>query len=192
MPADCWLTSRSRAGWTPSGSPQPWSEVLAALLLPPIGVRSPSGLLEYIERSEASRACFDALKRIYEELLNRGKAIPRPLAGWRTQVAGGRRGRPARMPVPPHRPVNPAHLLRDLQIQFTLELLRRVGVRPRGSPVSGCRIVAEAFKLLEGTEDTEDTVVRIWKEGIWKRPFEDVMRKYSKAIAKRTGLDQTP
>ena len=170
------------------------SEVLATLLSPPIGVSSPGALREYIERSEASRACFDALERIYEELHNRGKRIPSPLYGWRAQVAGGRRRRPARMPVPPHRPVKPAHLLRDLQIQFTIELLRRVGVRPRGSPVSGCRIVAEALKLLEGTEDTEDredTVVRIWKEGIWKRPFEDVMRKHSKAIATRTGLDQT-
>ena len=141
------------------------SEVLATLLLPPIGVHSPSGLREYIERSEASRAYFDALGRICEELHNRGKAIPRPLAGWRAQVAGGRRRRPARMPVPPHRPVKPAHLLRNLQIQFTLELLRRVGVRPRGSPVSGCHIVSKALKLSEDT----------------------VMRKHWKAIATRTG-----
>ena len=84
------------------------SEVLAVLRLPPIGVHSPSGLREYIERSEASRACFDALERIYEELLNRGKPIPRPLAGWRAQVAGGRRGRPARLPSPPAAPARPS------------------------------------------------------------------------------------
>ena len=29
--------------------------------------------------------------------------------------------------------------------------------------------------------------MRVWKEGIWKRPSEQVMRKHWKAIATRTG-----
>ena len=170
------------------------SEVLAALWLPPLGVRSPGALQEYIERSEASRVYFDALSLICEELVNRGEAITDPLAEWRREVAGGRRRRPAMQPIQPHRPANQAQLARDIHIQFTIAILASVGVRPRGIAVSGCRIVAEALKLLEGTEDTkdrEDTVVRIWKACPWRTSYVPAMRKYSKAIATRTGLDQT-
>ena len=68
------------------------SRVLAAQWLPPIGVRSPGALLEYIERSESSRVYFDALKRICEELDSRGEAVPDPLSRWRQ---GGCRRAPA-------------------------------------------------------------------------------------------------
>ena len=63
------------------------SEVLAALWLPPLGVRSPGALQEYIERSEASRVYFDALSLICEELVNRGEAITDPLAEWPSSPA---------------------------------------------------------------------------------------------------------
>ena len=96
------------------------------------------------------------------------------------------------MPLPSHRPVNPAHPLRDVQIQFTIEVLQRVGARPTGRYASGCRIVSDALGI------PEDTVKRIWKQRIWKdrirkqrifrRPFSLVMQKHSKAIATRTGL----
>ena len=84
-------------------------------------------------------------------------------------------------PLPSHRPVNQAHLLRDLHVKFTIEVLRRIGVPPRGSPVSGRRIASEALGL------SEDRVESIWKERIWERPFAPVMRKHSKSIAERNG-----
>ena len=85
-------------------------------------------------------------------------------------------------PLPPHRPANPAQLPRDIHIQFAIEVLDRVGVRPRGSLVSGCRIVSEASGIPEGT------VERIWKACSWRASFVPEMQKYSKAIAERTGL----
>ncbi len=159
------------------------SEVLATLLLPPIGVPSTGALREYIERSEASRAYFGALERMAQKLDSRGDVIPSPLDMWRAKAAGGLRRRPARKAGPPQRPVNPAHLLRYVQIQFTIAVLQRVGVKPNGSPVSGCRIVSEALKLSEGNVSlSEDSVRRIWD-----RPFLPEFEKYSEAIATRTG-----
>ena len=186
--ADIQDTSRLDSEWEYGAV----STVLAAQWRPPIGVRSPDVLLEYIERSESSRVYFDALKLIGEELDSRDEAVPDPLARWRQEAAGGLRRRPAREPVPPHRPVNPAYPKRDVHIQFTIEILRRVGVPPRGGYVSGCRIVSEALRI------REETVKRIWKQRVWKdrirkqrvcrRPFAHVMRKHSRAIATRTGL----
>ena len=155
--------------------------VLAALWLPPISVRSTDKLREYIERSEASRVYFDALKHIFEELDNGNQAISRPLATWQAQAASGRRRRPNRISRPANRPVDLATLLRDFQIQFTILILLRIGVQPRGNPVSGCRIVSEALTL------SEHTVERIRKERIWRRSFGLQMQKHSKAIAMRTG-----
>ena len=75
--------------------------------------------------------------------------------------------------------------MRDVQIEVTIGLLERVGIRPYGTDVSGCRIVAEALE----PEFSEGHVKRIWEGRIWKEgAFEDVMCKHSKAIAKRTGL----
>ena len=120
--------------------------------------------------------------------------MPRQLRKWR-QGAGGGRGRPAKKRAPPQRPVTLATLLRHLQIQVTIEILRMVGVPPSGTDVSGCRIVSEA--LLELSDSglvpkalglSEDTVTRIWKGRIWKEgAFEDVMRKLPEAIAERNG-----
>ena len=52
------------------------STVLAAEWLPPTGVSSPGTLRKYIEQSRSSRAYFDALERIWEELDNRGSPSP--------------------------------------------------------------------------------------------------------------------
>ena len=143
------------------------------------GKRRPAALQEYIKRSRCNRAHFDALEIIWKELNCRGESNLRPLVRWRAEVVDGLRRRPDRKPVPPHRPVRAAQLVRDVQIQVTIGVLRRVGVKPRGSSVSGCGIVSEALEL------SEETVTRIWKERIWERPFEPV-RKHSKAIAERT------
>ena len=99
-------------------------------------------------------------------------------------------------PVPPYRPTIPDRLKRDIHIQFTIGLLERLGIPPYGTDVSGCRIVSEA--LLELSDSglvpkalglSEGAVERIWKECTWKEgAFEDVMRKYSEAIAERSGL----
>ena len=117
----------------------------------------------------------------------RGEGISRPLLGWRQEVVSGCRRRPARKPIQSHRPVNPAKLLHDVQIQFAIEILRRVGVPPTGSPVSvsGCLIVSEALGRLG---PSEETVKRIWRE--YKGPFALVMRKYWKATAERAGLSK--
>ena len=157
------------------------SEFLADQWVSLSGKRRPTALQDYIEQSVSNRTYFDALVRIGEKLHDRGEAIPRPLAGWLAKAAGGLRRRPAMNPVSSHRPVNPAFLVRDIHIQFAIEVLRRVGVKPRGSNVSGCRMVSEALGL------GEDTVRRIWKECPWRTSFVPAMQKYSKAIAERTG-----
>ena len=64
------------------------------------------------------------------------ESIPRPLDRWRAKVDGERLRSPDRKPIPPHCPVRPAHLVRDVDIQFTIEVLRRVGVRPNGTATS--------------------------------------------------------
>ena len=87
-------------------------------------------------------------------------------------------------PIPARRPFNPDRLRRDIHIQFTIEILREVGVRPTGTSVSGCRIVAGVVEL------SEDSVKRIWKECPWRTSYLPTMRKYSKAIAIRSGLYQ--
>lgn len=82
-------------------------------------------------------------------------------------------------PRPSHRPVNPAHLLRNVQILFTIAVLQVVGVKPRARDVSGCHIVSEAACI------PEDTVITVWKQR--NKPFASQMRKHWKAIAERNG-----
>ena len=179
LPEHCWPTSRSRPGSTSSGSPKRYRSLWQTIGCPLKGKRRPAALQEYIKRSRSNRAHFDALEIIWQELNCRGESIPDPLDKWRTEFIDGLRPRPDRKPVPAHRPVRAAQLVRDIQIQFTIEVLRRVGVKPRGSSVSGCGIVSEVLEL------SEETVNRIWKERILKRPFGQ-MGKHSKAIAERT------
>ena len=160
------------------------SEMMTFQWLLPIGVQPSREVLRAcLKRSRSNRVHFDALSRYCEELDNQGKAIPPLLARWRQGVAGGRRRRPAMKHIPPHRPAQLDQPMRNIQVQFTLGLLRRVGVPPRGDTVSGCRIVAEAVGL------SEYTVERIWKACPWGgSSFIPVMQRTSKAIAERTGI----
>ena len=155
------------------------SKVLAVLFFHPIGAPSPKRLQEYIERSPSNRVHYDALKRIEKELDKLSKATPLRLSRWSLGAADGLPQRPPGRNVPPHRPANPATLMRDVQIEVTIGLLERVGIRPYGTAVSGCRIVAEALE----PELSEETVKRIWEMA-----FTAAVRKYSEAIAKRAGL----
>ncbi len=157
------------------------SELLADKWVSLSGKRRPTALQDYIEQSVSNRTYYDALGRIGEKLHGRGEDIPRPLAGWLAKAAGGLRRRPAKNPVPSGHPVNTAYFVRDIHLQFAIEVLRRVGVKPSGSFASGCLMVSEAVGL------SEDTVRRIWKECPWRTSFVPAMRKYSKAIAERTG-----
>ena len=152
------------------------SAVLAAP--PPSGVFSPGMLPEYIKRSEESRVYFDAVELIEEEAKSRHQDIPRP--HWPQDVRR-RRKRPARKRLRRGRQPNPAKLRRDIQIQFTIEVLKRVGIRPQSTDVSGCRIVSEALGMPVAT------VERLWKERLWNGSFVSLMQRHSKAIAERTG-----
>ena len=155
------------------------SKVLADQLLPPSGVPSRPAVREYIRHSKVNRDYFDALGHIEATLHDRGESIPGPLARWREEVASGRLRRPASRTIPSHRPVNPAQIARDMQIQFVLEVLNRIGIKPNGSFVSGCRIVAEVLGI------PEERVRRIWKARVQKGPFVHVMQKQMKGIAER-------
>ena len=155
------------------------SKVLAVLFFHPIGAPSPKRLQEYIERSRSNRVHYDALKRIEKELDKLSKATPLRLSRWSLGDADGLPQRPPGRNLPPHRPANPATLMRNVQIEVTIGLLERVGIRPYGTAVSGCRIVAEALE----PEFSEKHVKRIWEMA-----FTAAVREYSKAIAKRTGL----
>ena len=158
-------------------------QVLAALLSPPMGEPSPERLQEYHHRARSNRVYYDALDRRYNQLDNPVNAIPSLPLRWKSSIYGRRLWR--RYPkteVAPHSPLNPAILLRNFQIQFVIGFLDRVGIRPLGKHVSGCRIVGEVLGL------SESTVKRI----SGKR-FTVEMRDHSEAIAERTGLlDTTP
>ena len=165
------------------------SSALADQWLFPIEARARPLLREYIRLSSSNPVYFDALWRIWEELNSRGEAIRLLLARWRQEVESGRLERPPSKPTPAHRPVTLPKYLSDLNVQLTIEILRRIGIPPEGSSVSGCEIVSDA---LETSEDpalrlSDETVRRIWQKRIWNRPFEPVVVKYSKAIAKRHG-----
>ena len=154
------------------------------------GKRRPAELRVYIDYAGSSRAYFDSCRRIEQRLHDLGEPIPGTLARWRAEAAGGLRRRPAKNPVASHPPVKPAHLMRDVQVQFAIEVLSCVGIRPMGS---GCRIVSAALAQIAaatGRDEvalSEHTVTRIWKERAGERPFEPELRKQMKAIAGRTG-----
>lgn len=158
----------------------------AQLLLPFRGPFRPA--LRYrIRRCEHSRVHFDALSLTYEALANRDAIIPGPLARWHQKVVDGRLQRPPMGPIPRHRPANPDQVQHDICIQFVIEVLRRVGIPPQGTPSGGCDIVAEALE----PRLTEATVARIWKARLWGRSYLRIMRKYSKAMAVRAGIHPT-
>ena len=159
--------------------------VLAAKLLPPLGKPTRQALRHYMGRSESNPAYFDALTLLCEELDKQGEPSIQ-LGRWRQEVADGLRPRPTMEPIPAHRPANPDQLKFDMHIQFILEVLRRLGVRPRGPFPSGCLIVSEV--LSEVRSVSEGTVERLWKERTWEKSLVPIMQKYSRAIAERTGL----
>ena len=158
------------------------AQILAAKLLPPIGRPTRQAVRHYMGRSESIPAYFDALTLLCEELDKQDKCIRGVLDRWLQEVADGHRPRPAMKPIEAHRPANPEQVNRDVHIQFTIEVLRRVGVWPRGRFVSGCCIVSEVLEL------SDATVGRIWNECRWRGSLLPAMQKYSKAIAVRTGL----
>ena len=162
------------------GEVEAMSQLLAALLNPPMGEDSPERLQKYIEFSKSNRVYRDALRRYYQGLDSPDKTIYRPVFRWQRKAAGRSGLRRAKIKVPSHRPVKPALLVRNLQIQFVIGLLDRVGIPPQGTFVSGFGIVAEAVGL------SEDAV-----KVIWETRFTADMRKHSKAIAERAGLLDT-
>ena len=158
------------------------AQILAAKLLPPIGRPTRQAVRHYKDCSESVPAYFDALTLLCEELDKQDKCIRGVLARWRQEVADGHRLRPAMKPIEAHRPANPEQVNRDVHIQFTIEVLWRVGVWPRGRYVSGCCIVSEVLGL------SDATVGRIWNECRWRGSLLPAMKKYSKATAIRTGF----
>ena len=161
------------------------SEFLASSWLSPNPGCSPCELQDYIERSGSSRAYYDALRIIVEKLFDRGVDVPRPLFLWLEDVVFGRRRRPDVKPLPPNRSVNSLNLPCDVQMEFTIEVLRKVAVLPRGTHLSGCRVVAEVLGL------SEDHVERIWKERGSAKSYEPMLRKHLGAVSDRTGLVYT-
>ena len=153
------------------------AKLLAALLSPPMGEPSPERQQTYIEFSKSIPVYSAALRRYHEEFDSPDKLIYRPIFRWQRKAASRTQLRRAKIKVPSHPPVKPALLLRDLQIHFVIGLLDRVGVKPRGTYVSGCRIVAVILGL------SEDAV-----KAVLKKRFTAEMRKHSKAIAERAEL----
>ena len=164
-----------------AGGPGPFSNILPSRLV----------WRKYIKGCRSIRVFFDALNYIYEELRKRGRAIPSLLARWRQDVAEERLKRPAMKRIPNHPPANWALLARYIHIQFTIEVLKRVGVPFRGRDLSGCRIVAAALKASGEKKVSESHVERIWKACTWRTSFLPMMQKYPPAIAKRHGLYKT-
>ena len=150
-------------------------------LLSPAGCPS-CELDDFIERSESNVVYYDALWLVWEVLVSRNEDVPDSLIRWMFGAVFGGRQRPDMKPLAPHRPVNSGQLERDVHVQTVIEILRRVGVPPQGSSVSGCRIVAEALEL------SEDAVALIWKQRGWAKSYEPMLRKHLHAISERTGL----
>ena len=89
--------------------------------------------------------------------------------------------------MPNHRPVTLTKLLSDLNIQLTIEILRRVGIKPEEDGASGCRIVSKALATSKdkALRLSYETVRGIWQARFWEKPFEAVVVKQWEAIAER-------
>ena len=157
------------------------STTLAVLHLPPFMECSFMELREFVELSAGNCAYFDALAISYGELRSRRMPIPGEISWWHQQVASGKRQRPHGMRRTRKRPLIAVHPVRNVQIHFVMDLLRRLGIRPRGRDRSGCRIVTEVLGLSEGA------VELIWKERVWTRSFVVALQEHSRAIAERHG-----
>ncbi len=168
------------------------SSILAGHGLFTYQIRRRARWREYIRKSRKIRVYFDALRDMVVEWTKLGLAIPTQLARWWREVADGRRTRPDLQPIQSHRPANPAQVAYEMHLQFTIELLDKLGMKPRGKDASGCRIVAEALTNLRGKYVSEDAVVKIWNRCPWRKSFLPTMRQYSEAIAIRMGLYRSP
>ena len=161
------------------------AEAVAATLvvhhMPPFAEWSPATLSDYVRRSSGDRTYFDALELSYEVLRSQGMPIPREIAEWWQQVAAGKRQPPPRKRIPRGRQRIAVHPLRNLEIEFVIELLRRLGIPPRGRDRSGCRIAGEIVGVCEYTAEL------IWKQRVWTRQSAFILREHSKDIARRTG-----
>ena len=155
------------------------SQVLAALLAPPMGEPSPERLQSYNDLSRSIPVYQEALRR-YKHLYKPDKVIFYQDFRWQRRADAKSKLHRAKFKVAPHSPVKPALLLRDFQVQFVIVLLDRVGVSPLGTHLSGCRIVGEALGL------SKDTVKKIWG-----KRFTVEMQEHSEAIAERTVLLDT-
>ena len=158
------------------------SNTLVRYICLPTGEDKARALHEYIERSESSRAYYDALLQLSWHYVNCGKRMPEFLFFWSVECAFGVRHRPPLAMIAAHRPVDLSNFLRNVQMQIAIEILRRVGIAPRGHEFSGCEIVAKEMDL------REETVIRIWKNRIWAKPMEPELRRYLEAVHERTGL----
>ena len=166
------------------------SEALAKTLAGEwLRARSRPMLQDYIKLSQSSPVYFGALELIWDELNRRGEAIPKRLTEWRQEVDGGRLKRPLKKPIPAQRPVTLPKYLSDLNIQLTIEILRRIGIKPEGGSISGCQMVTEALAISkdEALHLSVETVRRIWQKRTWEGSFKPVMVKYAKPLDDRHG-----
>ena len=156
--------------------------VAGSIILRNIDEYTDDDLMDCICRSRSSRVYYDALWLVYEALLERGKVPPLPLLAWRKSAVEGRIKRPALLTAQSRRPVSSQKLARDFQIQFVIEILRRLGLRPQSGSVSGCSVVSEVLGL------SDSAVVGIWQQRLEKKSFGPVLLRLTADMAERTGL----
>ena len=143
--------------------------------------RSRATLREYIRRSLKSSVYYTAVGMIQYELEFRCETVPSYLRKFCQEADRGHRKPPALMLIAAHRPINLTVFILHFRIHFAIELLNRLGVRPRGKNLAGCGVVAEVLGL------SEDTIEDIWKDRIWEKPFEPVVTHYGKPLRDRYG-----
>ena len=160
-----------------------WEAAAVAMVLARLWLlaNSRETLREYIRRSRKSRVYFIALGMIQYELEYRRETVPSYLGTWCQEADRGHRKPPDLMLIAAHRPINLTVFIRQFRIHLTIELLNRLGVRPRGQHLAGCGVVAEVLGL------SEDTIEDIWKDRIWGKPFEPVVTHYEKPLRDRYG-----
>ena len=162
------------------------SEVVAAtfggMMLRHIDEYTEDDLMDHIGRSQSSRVYYDSLWLVCDALAERGKPLAAPLYVWWQAAICDIFKRPPLSAAQSRRLVSYQKLVRDYHIQFVINILRTLGLRPEGGLVSGCSVVSEALGL------SDSAVVGIWQKRLEKRSFEPVLRKLVVDMAERTGL----
>ena len=156
------------------------ARLLAALLLPPMGEPSSEELQRYTELAKSIPVFRDGVRYFYADHDNADATTFSPDIRWRRRSGIMPRLYRRKLKVKAENPVKPALLIRNLQVNFVVGLLERVGIPPLGTLVSGCRIVGEVLGL------RENRVKRIWE-----MRFTVEMSKHSRAVAERLGLTET-